>query len=170
MKPTIPVGQDARHQHYQHVKTRVHEQLLNRINLERLSQLDRTQAEPELRSVIAMLLEKEAEQTPLSLYEREHIVVDVLNELFGLGPLEAILDDPEVSDILVNRYNHIYVERNGVLQQVDAVFKDDRHLMRIIERIVSSVGRRIDESSPMVDARLADGSRVNAIIPPLALD
>jgi pilus assembly protein CpaF len=167
---SITSAPDARQAHYQETKARIHEQLLNRLNLERLSQIKRDEAEPELRSVIGALLEKEAEKTPLSLYERESIVVDVLNELFGLGPLEAILLDPEVSDILVNKYNQIYVEKNGKLETVDAVFKDDRHLMRIIERIVSSVGRRIDESSPMVDARLQDGSRVNAIIPPLALD
>ena len=161
---------DVRQNQYQDVKTRIHEQLLNRLNLERLSQIRREEAEPELRSVIASLLEKEAEKTPLSLYERESVVVDVLNELFGLGPLEALLLDPEISDILVNRYDQVYIEKNGVLEPVDAVFKDDRHLMRIIERIVSTVGRRIDESQPMVDARLLDGSRVNAIIPPLALD
>jgi pilus assembly protein CpaF len=120
--------------------------------------------------VIASLLEKETVTTPLSLLERDSLVGDVLNELFGLGPLEAILVDPDVSDILVNRYDQIYVEKNGKLEVVDAMFKDDRHLMRIIERIVSTVGRRIDESSPMVDARLLDGSRVNAIIPPLAID
>jgi pilus assembly protein CpaF len=159
-----------RHQNYQELKSRIHEQLLNRLNLERLAKVDRAEAEPELRSVIGSLLDKEAETTPLSLQERESIVIDVLNELFGLGPLEHLLADGEISDILVNRYNQIYVEKNGILSTVDAVFKDDRHLMRIIERIVSSVGRRIDESSPMVDARLQDGSRVNAIIPPLALD
>jgi pilus assembly protein CpaF len=161
---------DTRHSHYQDIKSRIHEQLLGRLNLERLSQVKRTEAEPELRTVIGTLLEKEAEKNPLSLYERESIIVDVLNELFGLGPLEALLVDRDISDILVNRFNQIYIERNGVLEQVDATFKDDAHLMRIIERIVSSVGRRIDESSPMVDARLLDGSRVNAIIPPLAID
>src|SRR5262245_15871714 len=161
---------DPRQNHYQEIKARVHEQLLSRLNLERLSQVKRSEAEPELRSVIATLLEKEAEKTPLSLYERESIVIDVFNELFGLGPLEAILVDREVSDILVNRYNQIYVEKNGLLEPIDATFKDDAHLMRIIERIVSTVGRRIDESSPMVDARLLDGSRVNAVIPPLSLD
>jgi pilus assembly protein CpaF len=161
---------DNRTNHYQEIKARIHEQLLSRLNLERLSQVKRAEAEPELRSVIAGLLEKEAEKTPLSLYERESIVIDVFNELFGLGPLEAILVDREVSDILVNRYNQIYVEKNGILEPIDATFKDDAHLMRIIERIVSTVGRRIDESSPMVDARLLDGSRVNAVIPPLALD
>ena len=168
LKSSTPV--DLRVSQYQDVKTRVHEQLLNRLNLERLSQIRREEAEPELRTVIGNLLEKESEKTPLSLYERESIVVDVLNELFGLGPLEALLLDPDISDILVNRYDQIYIEKNGVLEPVDLVFKDDRHLMRIIERIVSTVGRRIDESSPMVDARLLDGSRVNAVIPPLALD
>ena len=107
---------------------------------------------------------------PLSLFERETLITDVFNELFGLGPLEALLADPAISDILVNRADQIYIEREGRLEATDLVFKDDQHLLRIIERIVSSVGRRIDESSPMVDARLPDGSRVNAIIPPLALD
>src|SRR4051812_9562011 len=116
------------------------------------------------------MLDREAETTPLSLYERESLIADVLNELFGLGPLEALLRDPAISDILVNRFDQVYIEREGVIEQTDIVFKDDRHLMRIIERIVSAVGRRIDESSPMVDARLADGSRVNAVIPPVALD
>jgi pilus assembly protein CpaF len=167
---TLTPRPDTRLRHYQDVKSRVHEQLLNRLNLERLSQVKRDEAEPELRQVIAALLDKESETTPLSLSEREAIVVDVFNELFGLGPLEALLVDPEISDILVNRHNQVYIERNGLLEPVDIVFKDDRHLMRIIERIVSTVGRRIDESTPMVDARLLDGSRVNAIIPPLALD
>jgi pilus assembly protein CpaF len=163
-------GLDIRHSYYQEIKARIHTALLNRLNLERLSQIKREDAEPELRSVIASLLEKETVTTPLSLLERDTLVGDVLNELFGLGPLEAILVDPDVSDILVNRFDQIYVEKHGKLETVDAVFKDDRHLMRIIERIVSTVGRRIDESSPMCDARLLDGSRVNAIIPPLAID
>jgi pilus assembly protein CpaF len=163
-------GLDIRHSYYQEVKARIHTALLNRLNLERLSQIKREEAEPELRGVIASLLEKETVTTPLSLLERDSLVGDVLNELFGLGPLEAILVDPDVSDILVNRYDQIYVEKHGKLETIDAVFKDDKHLMRIIERIVSTVGRRIDESSPMVDARLLDGSRVNAIIPPLAID
>jgi pilus assembly protein CpaF len=163
-------GLDIRHSYYQEVKARIHTALLNRLNLERLGQIKREDAEPELRGVIASLLEKETVTTPLSLLERDSLVGDVLNELFGLGPLEAILVDPDVSDILVNRHDQIYVEKHGKLETIDAMFKDDRHLMRIIERIVSTVGRRIDESSPMVDARLLDGSRVNAIIPPLAID
>ena len=116
------------------------------------------------------MIEAEAQTTPLSLFERENLIIDVLDELFGLGPLEALLKDRDISDILVNRHDQVYIERNGKLEETGIVFKDDRHLMQIIERIVSSVGRRIDESSPMVDARLQDGSRVNAIIPPLALD
>jgi pilus assembly protein CpaF len=155
---------------YQRLKTMVHQELLNRLNLERLTRVKREEAEPEIRRVIAVIIEAQLSTTPLSLLERETLVTDVLNELFGLGPLEALLRDHAVSDILVNRHNLIFVEREGKLEETDIIFKDDRHLLQIIERIVSSVGRRIDESSPMVDARLQDGSRVNAIIPPLALD
>jgi pilus assembly protein CpaF len=130
----------------------------------------REDAEPEIRDLIVEMIGAETQTTPLSLSERESLVVDVLNELFGLGPLEALLRDSDISDILVNRFDQVYIERNGRLEKTEIVFKDNRHLLQIIERIVSSVGRRIDESSPMVDARLKDGSRVNAIIPPLALD
>ena len=160
---------DAR-QNYQQLKARVHQDLLNRLNLERLTRVKRADAEPEIRKVIGLIIDGLRETTPMSLLEREMLVTDVLNELFGLGPLEALLHDPSISDILVNRANLVYVEREGKLEETDIVFKDDRHLLQIIERIVSSVGRRIDESTPMVDARLQDGSRVNAIIPPLALD
>src|SRR5437764_12754309 len=162
-------GIDVRHPHYQELKSRVHEELLNRLNLDRLTRVKREDAEPEIRDLIVSMLERQRE-TPLSLFEREALKEDVLNELFGLGPLEALLKDSSVSDILVNRFDQVYVEREGKLAASDIVFKDDAHLLRIIERIVSLVGRRIDESSPMVDARLADGSRVNAIIPPLALE
>jgi pilus assembly protein CpaF len=161
---------DVRQAHYQDTKERVHRALLNRLNLDRLNRVGRAQAEPEIRGLIMTLLETEASNVPLSMFEREALITDVFHELFGLGPLEALLADPTVSDILVNRFDQIYVEREGRLEPSPLVFKDDQHLLRIIERIVSSVGRRIDESSPMVDARLADGSRVNAIIPPLALD
>jgi len=161
---------DVRNPVYQELKSRVHQELLNRLNLERLSQIRREDAEPEIRDIIVGLLTSEAESTPLSLFERDTMIADVLNELFGLGPLEALLSDRDVSDILVNRHDRIYIERHGRLEETPLVFKDDRHLLRIIERIVSAVGRRVDESSPMVDARLQDGSRVNAIIPPLALD
>jgi pilus assembly protein CpaF len=163
-------GGDTRSAHYQTLKGRVHHELLNRLNLERLTRVSRRDAEPEIRELINGMIEAEAQTTPLSLYERENLITDVLDELFGLGPLEALLKDREISDILVNRHDQVYIERNGKLEETTIMFRDDRHLMQIIERIVSSVGRRIDESSPMVDARLQDGSRVNAIIPPLALD
>jgi pilus assembly protein CpaF len=165
----VPAGADTRHPQYQALKGRVHQELLNRLNLDRLSKVKRGEAEPELRGLIVDMLERERE-TPLSLAERENLITDVLHELFGLGPLEALLGDPSISDILVNRYNQVFVEREGRLEETDVVFRDDAHLLQIIERIVSAVGRRIDESSPMVDARLKDGSRVNAIIPPLALE
>ena len=161
---------DERTSRYLELKGRVHQELLNRLNLERLTQISRADAEPEIRSVIGMILDRESATMPLSLFERETVSSDVLDELFGLGPLEFLLKDPTVSDILVNRANQVYVEREGRIEDTDIVFRDDKHLMQIIERIVSAVGRRIDESSPMVDARLQDGSRVNVIIPPLALD
>jgi pilus assembly protein CpaF len=161
---------DTRRSDYQDLKSRIHQTLLDRLDLDRLAYVKREDAEPEIRQVIIAILERETETTPLSLSERERLTTDVLNELFGLGPLEELLRDPAISDILVNRFDQVYIEYNGVLELTQVAFKDDRHLMRIIERIVSAVGRRIDESSPMVDARLADGSRVNAIIPPLSLD
>ena len=170
MTSTLAVSADARQSDYQHLKARVHQELLNRLNLERLTRVKREDAEPEIRRVIAVIIEGFSQTTPLSLSERESLVTDVLAELFGLGPLEVLLADPAISDILVNRHDRVYIEREGKLEETDIVFKDDKHLIQIIERIVGSVGRRIDESSPMVDARLQDGSRVNAIIPPLALD
>jgi pilus assembly protein CpaF len=175
MNPVAPVSMispatDPRQRSYQDLKARVHSDLLNRLNLERLTQMGQKEAEPEIRRIILEIIERGNETTPLSTTERETLVVDVLNELFGLGPLEALLRDQDISDILVNRFDQVYVERDGRLELTDILFRDDRHLMQIIERIVSTVGRRIDESSPMVDARLRDGSRVNAIIPPLAID
>src|SRR6476660_702486 len=164
------VGVDTRSSHYQELKSRIHQDLLNRLDLERLTRVRREEAEPEIRNLIVGMVEHESAAMPLSRFEREALINDVVNELFGLGPLEILLKDPSISDILVNRHNQVYIERNGKLEEAEVTFKDDAHLMQIIERIVSSVGRRIDESSPMVDARLADGSRVNAIIPPLALD
>ncbi len=156
---------------YQGLKSQIHQDLLNRLNLDRLAEIKREEGEPEIRSLIVGMLDREYRGVPLSHAERDSLIVDVLNELFGLGPLEPLLFDADISDILVNRFDRVYIERNGRLAEAAGVtFKDDRHLLRIIERIVSSVGRRIDESHPMVDARLLDGSRVNAIIPPLALD
>ena len=156
---------------YQDLKSRIHQELLDRLNLDRLAQVKREEGEPEIRALVAGMLDREYASTPLSSSERETLTTDVLHELFGLGPLEPLLADSDISDILVNRFDSVYVERNGMLTEaVGVTFKDNRHLLRIIERIVTSVGRRIDESHPMVDARLLDGSRVNAVIPPLALD
>jgi pilus assembly protein CpaF len=155
-------------QQYLDLKASVHRKLLNRLNLEALAQSDRARAESEIRSLLGELLSEE--NTPLSLGERETLFMEVLDDVFGLGPLEPLLRDPTISDILVNTYKNVFVERGGVLEKVNTNFQDDRHLMRVIDRIVSQVGRRVDDSSPMVDARLADGSRVNAIIPPLAVD
>jgi pilus assembly protein CpaF len=153
---------------YLELKASVHRKLLNRLNLEALATTDRARAESEIKTLLFELIAEES--TPVSLAEREMILGDVLDEVFGLGPLEPLLRDPTVSDILVNTHRQVFVERNGQLERVPAGFQDDKHLMRVIDRIVSAVGRRVDDSSPMVDARLADGSRVNAIIPPLAVD
>jgi pilus assembly protein CpaF len=153
---------------YLQLRVSVHRKLLDRLNLEALAQTDRARAENEIRALLGQLLTEEG--TPISLSERETLFVEVLDDVFGLGPLEPLLNDPKISDILVNTSRLVFVERGGVLQRVTASFQDDKHLMRIIDRIVSRVGRRIDDSSPMVDARLPDGSRVNAIIPPLAVD
>src|SRR5258707_14516579 len=151
---------------YLELKAGVHRKLLNRLNLEALAQSDRARAESEIRTLLLELLAEEG--TPLSLGERELLFVELLDDVFGLGPLEPLLRDPSVSDILVNTYKKEFVERNGQLEKVSANFQDDRHLMRVIDRIVSAVGRRVDDSSPIVDARLADGSLVHAVIPPLA--
>src|SRR5687767_8327512 len=162
-----PHNQTARQQ-YLELRASVHRKLLARLNLEALSQSDRARAESEIRTLLGHLLLEES--IPISLSERESLFSEVLDDVFGLGPLEPLLKDPGVTDILVNTYHHVFVERGGMLERASASFQDDQHLLRVIDRIVSRVGRRIDESSPMVDARLADGSRVNAIIPPLAVD
>jgi pilus assembly protein CpaF len=155
-------------QSFQEMKSRLHRTLINRMDLTKLSTLTPEQVHAEVSRLAETVLAQEA--MPLSVSERERLVNDVQHELFGLGPLEPLLADPTISDILVNAHNTIYIERRGKIEATNVRFKDDEHLMRVIERIVSSVGRRIDESSPMVDARLQDGSRVNAIIPPLAID
>ncbi|MGH9900630.1 MAG: CpaF family protein [Pyrinomonadaceae bacterium] len=161
-------GSGTGQQVFQEMKQRLHRAIINRMDLTKLGQLDQDQLHAEVARMAEDLLV--AEQTPLSALERERLVEDVRHELFGLGPLEPLLADPAVSDILVNSPHNIYIERRGKLERTNVEFKDDEHLMRVIERIVSTVGRRIDEASPMVDARLKDGSRVNAIIPPLSLD
>ncbi len=160
---------DGTGQHsFQEMKARLHRTLINRMDLTKLSSLTQEQVHAEVSRLAETVLAQEA--MPLSISERERLVSDVQHELFGLGPLEPLLADPTISDILVNRADMIYIERRGKIEATNVRFKDDEHLMRVIERIVSSVGRRIDESSPMVDARLQDGSRVNAIIPPLSID
>jgi pilus assembly protein CpaF len=162
-------GTDAGSPHsFQEMKSRLHRALINRMDLTKLSALSPEQVHAEVSRLAESVLAQEA--MPLSTSERDRLVNDVQHELFGLGPLEPLLADSTISDILVNTHGKIYVERRGKLEITNVTFKDDEHLMRVIERIVSSVGRRIDESSPMVDARLRDGSRVNAIIPPLSID
>jgi pilus assembly protein CpaF len=153
---------------YQDLKLRIHRELLERIDLDNLGRLDLERATSELRGVIGQLIEEQS--IPLSQRDREQLRDEILHEVQGLGPIEPLMRDPEISDILVNTSRQVYIERNGKLEPTPVIFRDNAHLMQIIDRIVSKVGRRIDESSPMVDARLPDGSRVNAIIPPLALD
>jgi pilus assembly protein CpaF len=153
---------------YQQVKADLHRKILDRLDLEKLGRSPGETAREEVLLLIRNTVNSEA--VPLSFAERERLAREILDEIFGLGPLEPLLKDPSVSDILVNRFDRVYVERAGKLEPTGLTFKDNQHLMQIIDRIVSRVGRRVDESSPMVDARLADGSRVNAIIPPLAID
>ena len=150
------------------LKVGLHQQLLDLINLQALEQMSRQQIEAEVGDIVYELLAKQ--NHALNNAERKALVGDVLDELLGLGPVEPLLKDPTVTDILINGYSQVFVERYGVLESTPVRFKDEKHLFRIIQKIVSAVGRRIDESSPMVDARLADGSRVNAIVPPLAID
>src|ERR1700690_3809833 len=153
---------------YQQVKADLHRKILDRLDLEKLGKTPGEAAREEVLLLIRNTVNSEA--VPLSFAERERLAREILDEIFGLGPLEPLLKDPTITDILVNRFDRVYVERNGKLEPTGLTFKDSQHLMQIIDRIVSRVGRRVDESSPMVDARLLDGSRVNAIIPPLAID
>jgi len=149
-------------------KAEIHRPLISKLDLEKLSRVNSSQARQAVAGMVNEIIS--SQRVPLSFDEQERIQADLLDEVFGLGPLEPLLRDMKISDILVNDKDHVFIERGGLLQKVDTSFRDDRHLLQIIDRIVSRVGRRVDESSPMVDARLPDGSRVNAIIPPLALD
>ena len=153
---------------FDQLKAEVHHTVISRMDLERLSAVHDDRA----RQAVALLVQEivASEKVPLNAAEKERIQSDLLDEIFGLGPLEPLLKDHSISDILVNRRDQVYIERAGILEKVSMKFRDDAHLLQVIDRIVSQVGRRVDESSPMVDARLPDGSRVNAIIPPLALD
>ena len=153
---------------FEQFKADIHRTLISKLDLEKLATVQQARARQAVAALVSEIVIEN--KLPLSASEKEKIQSDLLDEVFGLGPLEALLRDPAVSDVLVNNKNLVYVERGGILQRTDVVFRDDRHVMQIIDRIVSKVGRRVDESSPMVDARLPDGSRVNAIIPPLALD
>ena len=162
-------GQGALALHaYQELKKTMHQTILDRIDLERLKRLTAEQFKHELALLVQRVIEEE--RIVLNQHERHSLVLDIQHEMLGFGPLEPLLADASVSDILVNTCDKVYVERGGRLQLTDVTFHDNVHLMKIIEKIVSRVGRRVDESSPMVDARLPDGSRVNAIIPPLAVD
>src|SRR5579884_517411 len=153
---------------YQELKFTLHRKLVDKINLEALATIDNQRVRSEIRQALLSLID--AEPTLLSSMEKQQISDEVLDEVFGLGPLEPLLQDPTISDILVNTHKQVFVERKGMLENTNVSFRDDAHLLRIIDKIVSQVGRRVDESTPMVDARLTDGSRVNAIIPPLAVD
>src|SRR6201993_2310582 len=163
-----PIVTNATRTDFASAKAAIHRKLIQKLNLDKLTDVSRE----DVRREVSLILEGivHGESAPMNLQERERLVQEGLDEVFGLGPLEPLLADPTVSDILVNTYKRVYVERKGMLEQTSVQFRDDAHLVGIIDRIVSAVGRRIDESSPMVDARLADGSRVNAIIPPLAVD
>ena len=149
-------------------KAEIHRTLISKLDLEKLSRVNTSQARQAVSGIVKEIIADQ--RVPLNFDEQEKIQADLLDEVFGLGPLEPLLRDPKISDILVNDKDHVFVEKGGLLMKVNTTFRDDRHLLQIIDRIVSRVGRRVDESSPMVDARLPDGSRVNAIIPPLALD
>ena len=149
-------------------KAEIHRILISKMDLEKLSKVDFVQARQAVAGIVNQIIAEQ--RVPLSYEEQEKITTDLLDEVFGLGPLEPLLRDPKISDILVNDKDHVFVEKGGLLTRVECSFRDDRHMLQIIDRIVSRVGRRVDEASPMVDARLPDGSRVNAIIPPLALD
>jgi pilus assembly protein CpaF len=167
--PARPSGESRlESQQFQQVKARVHRRLLERLNLSNLEKTEREQVVDTIRKVVHDLLTQD--MVPLNFDEREILIGQVLDEIFGLGPLEPLVQDPSISDILVNTAHQVYIERGGRLEKTEVRFQDDRHLLQVIDRIVSGVGRRIDDSSPMVDARLPDGSRVNAIIKPLAVD
>ena len=155
---------------YSELKGKVHDRLVDMLDLSLIDSLDRQLLKQEIRRLTERILAEESSSTPLNFEEREQFQEEIFNEVLGLGPIEPFMHDPTVSDILVNSYRHVYVERFGKIHLTGTRFKDDNHLKKIIDRIVSAVGRRIDESSPMVDARLADGSRVNAVVPPVSVD
>jgi pilus assembly protein CpaF len=167
--PTPAGARPLREKEQQELKSAVHAELINRLDLEKLDEAQETRAgQLQLLALIQQIIGEQG--VPLSSVERDRVAQEVLDEVFGLGPLEQLLKDDTINDILVNTASHVYVERRGVLSRTSVTFRDNRHLLQVIDKIVSAVGRRVDESTPMVDARLKDGSRVNAIIPPLAID
>ena len=169
LRTSVPSARPLREKEQQELKSAVHAELINRLDLEKLGEAQETRAgQQQLFALIQQIIGEQG--VPLSSSERDRIAQEVLDEVFGLGPLEQLLKDETISDILVNTYNAVYVERRGQLSRTSVSFRDNRHLLQVIDKIVSAVGRRVDESTPMVDARLKDGSRVNAIIPPLAID
>ncbi len=163
-RPAVPTAADR----YFELKSQIHKKLIGVLNYEHLSSVPKEHMRSEIGRIVERLLEEE--RVPMNAAEQNKVIEEVLDEALGLGPLEPLLKEPTISDILVNRYNRVFIERNGKLSLTGVRFKDDAHLLHIIEKIVSQIGRRIDEAQPIVDARLPDGSRVNAIIPPLALD
>ncbi len=169
LRTTTPGARPLREKEQQELKSAVHAELINRLDLEKLGEAQETRAgQQQLFALIQQIIGEQG--VPLSSSERDRVAQEVLDEVFGLGPLEQLLKDETISDILVNTFNSVYVERRGQLSRTSVSFRDNRHLLQVIDKIVSAVGRRVDESTPMVDARLKDGSRVNAIIPPLAID
>ena len=162
--------QEQRSTMYQELKTRIHRKLIDKLDLSQIGSIPEQKLRSEVRKIVEELLDTESEDLPMSGLNRERLLAEIQHETFGLGPLEPLLADATISDILVNSHKKVYVERFGKLESTSTMFKDDQHLLHIIDRIVSQVGRRVDEASPMVDARLPDGSRVNAVIPPLAID
>ena len=166
--PAIRNGDDQKKVEFENLKRKIHSKLVDKLDLTRVGELEGDVLRREIRLVVEHLCD--SEDTLLNRNERDRLIEEVLDETFGLGPLEFLLKDPTISDILINGPHNIYVERRGKMEKTNVQFRDDAHLIQIIDRIVSKVGRRVDEVCPMVDARLTDGSRVNAIIPPLALD
>jgi pilus assembly protein CpaF len=165
--PPVTAAVAKPRQQYLDMKASIHRKLLNRLNLEALASTDRSRAEGDIRTLLFELLGEESQ--PLTMAEREQILSDILDEVFGLGPLEPLLRDPTITEVMVNAWDRVYFERNGIIHRADTAFRDDSHVLNIIDKILRPVSRRLDDSSPMVDARLPDGSRVNAVIPPLAV-
>ena len=166
--PTATVTSDEAKQQFQKLKTHLHRRMIDAIDLSKAGQIEESELRQQLRSLASHLVSMDEVQLPVD--QREHMVREIMDEIYGFGPLESLMNDPEVSDVLVNGPDRVFVERNGILQPTNVRFADNAHLLRLIHRLVGRAGRRIDEVQPMVDAKLPDGSRLNAVIPPLALN